>query len=257
MSGDRPRVLSVAFTPAEVTDGLIREATVATVDVLRATSVVPQAFAAGAARVIPADSVEHATGLLASLDRKSTLLCGERDGKKIPGFHLGNSPLEYTPKAVKGKTLIFSSTNGSQVMTRCLAAPEQVLASFVNASAAVDRCLAGGRDLVVVCSGKLGRACLEDTVLAGLLVERLVEREPALDADDGALMARTLWRRWQDDVPGLLRTCSHGTYLASLGFGSDLDFCARLDGVGTVPVLKAGRIEPESPEPQARSQASR
>lgn len=257
MSGGGDRRLNLVFTPGEVQDGLLREATVALVDVLRATSVIPQAFASGAMRVIPADSVEHATGLLASLDRKTTLLCGEREGKKIAGFHLGNSPLEYTSKAVKGKTLIFSSTNGSAAMMRCLAAPEQVLASFVNATAAVERLLDTGRDVLVVCSGKLGRAALEDAVLGGLLVERLLDREPGFAADDASQMARTLWRRWEDDVPGMLAASSHGTYLASLGFAADLEFCSRQDGVRAVPVLKDGRIEPEiRPAAQPRSQAS-
>jgi 2-phosphosulfolactate phosphatase len=257
VSSERDRRLGLVFTPGEIQDGLLREATVALVDVLRATSVIPRAFASGAARVIPADSVEHATGLLASLDRKTTLLCGEREGKKIAGFHLGNSPLEYTPKAVKGKTLIFSSTNGSQAMMRCLAAPEQILASFVNATAAVERLLDGGRDILVVCSGKLGRSALEDAVLGGLLVERLLARAPELVTDDGALMARTLWRRWEEDVAGMLAASSHGTYLASLGFEADLEFCSRVDSVRAVPVLKDGRIEPEiRPAAQPRSQAS-
>ncbi len=257
MSADRERRLSFVFTPGEVQDGLLREATVALVDVLRATSVIPQAFASGAARVIPADSVEYATGLLASLDRKTTLLCGEREGKKIPGFHLGNSPLEYVPKEVKGKTLIFTSTNGSQAMLRCQAAPEQVLASFVNATQAVERLLRPGRDILVVCSGKLGRSALEDAVLGGLLVDRLLTRVPDLVADDGALMARGLWRRWEEDIPGMLAASSHGTYLASLGFETDLEFCARLDSVRAVPVLKDGRIEPEpGAAAQPRSQAS-
>ena len=79
MTADRARTLSVAFTPRETQDALLREATVAVVDVLRATSVIPQALAAGAVRIIPAASVEHATGLLATLDKKTTLLCGERE----------------------------------------------------------------------------------------------------------------------------------------------------------------------------------
>ena len=245
MNAKKEKRLSLVFTPGEVQDGLIRNATLAVVDVLRATSVIPRAFASGAARVIPAGTVEQATGLLASLDRKTTLLCGEREGKKIQGFHLGNSPLEYEPDAVRGKTLIFSSTNGSQAMIRCLAAPEQVLASFVNASAAARRLAASDRDVVVVCAGREGRSSLEDTVMGGLLVERLLEERPDLRPDDGALMARTLWKGWRSDIPALLRTSAHGAYLRSLGFEADLDFCAGLDTLSVVPVLRDGRIEPE------------
>ncbi len=247
--------LHLVFTPGEIADPLIRNATVAVVDVLRATSVLPRAFASGAARVIPAGSVEQATGLLASLDRKSTLLCGEREGKKISGFHLGNSPAEYGPDAVGGKTLIFSSTNGSRAMIRCQAAPEQIMASFVNASAAAERLAAADRDLVVVCAGKLDRSCLEDAVMGGFLVNRLLELRPGFVPDDGARMARDLWERWGGDLKRLLRTCDHGAYLASLGFESDLEFCAKLDAIPVVPVQRDGRIEPEG-QPEARSQAS-
>ena len=255
MTPDDIRNLHLVFTPGEISDPLIRNATVAIVDVLRATSVIPRAFASGAARVIPAGSVEQATGLLASLDRTSTLLCGEREGKKISGFHLGNSPVEYGPEAVDGKTLIFASTNGSRAMIRCQAAPEQVMASFVNATAAAERLAASDRDVVVVCAGKLGRSSLEDTVMGGFLVERLLALRPALAADDGALMARALWERWRGDLPRLLRTSTHGAYLVSLGFEADLDFCARMDSVPVVPVQRDGRIEPEG-QTEVRSQAS-
>ncbi len=252
------RTLSVAFTPAETQDGLLRESLVAVVDVLRATSVIPQAFAAGAVRVIPAGSVEQATGLLATLDRKTTLLCGEREGRRIAGFHLGNSPAEYTPKAVKGKTLIFASTNGSLAMIHAQAAPEQVIASFVNASRAVERLLAAERDVVVICAGKEGRASLEDTAMAGLLVERMLAAATELVPDDGALMAQALWRNRSGDIGGLLRESAHGAYLATLGFEEDLEFCARLDALDCVPVLRDGRIEwDEGRGLQARSQASR
>jgi 2-phosphosulfolactate phosphatase len=252
------RALSVAFTPGETQDGQLRESTVGVVDVLRATSVIPQAFAAGAVRVIPAESVEEATALLASLDKKTTLLCGEREGRRITGFHLGNSPLEYTPKAVKGKTLIFASTNGSPAMIHAQAAPEQILASFVNASRAAERLLASERDVVLICAGKDGRPSLEDAVLSGLLVERLLEVSPGFAPDDGALMARSLWRSHGGDIPALLRESRHGAYLASLGFADDLAFCARLDAVHRVPVLRDGRIEVEqSRDGQPRPQASR
>jgi 2-phosphosulfolactate phosphatase len=258
MTVDRERTLSVAFTPGETQDGILREATVAIVDVLRATSVIPQALAAGAVRVIPAASVEHATGLLATLDKKTTLLCGEREGRKIPGFHLGNSPLEYVPKVVKGKTLIFASTNGSLAMIHAQTAPEQVMASFVNTTLAVERLLAAGRDIVVICAGKEGRASLEDAAMAGLLVERVLDAAPGFVPDDGAHMARALWRSRNGDIAGLLRESGHGAYLATLGFEDDLEFCARLDAVPCVPVLRDGRIERDGDrDAQTRSQASR
>lgn len=241
MTGKRGR-LRLAFSPSEFSSSEARDAAVAVVDVLRATTVLPAAFAAGAARAVPADSVESATALLSALDRDSALLCGEREGRKIPGFDLGNSPLEYTPERVEKMTLVFCSTNGSRVMTRFQAAEEMVLASFVNVSAAAERLAAAGRDVLVVASGKLGRACIEDTALGGLLVSRLTALVPGLDPDDGARMALRLWEGWKEDVPGLLRGSEHGAYLAELGFDEDLEFCSRIDSVPVVPVMRDGRI---------------
>jgi 2-phosphosulfolactate phosphatase len=249
VSGGRAPRLTLALSAGELPIPGVHESTVAVIDVLRATSVLPQAFASGALRVIPTDSVESATGLAASLDRSSTLICGEREGKKIAGFDLGNSPEEYVPEIVVGKTLVFCSTNGSRAMIRCLAAPEQIVASFVNVSAAVRRLCLSERNLIVVCAGDSGRACLEDTVMGGLLVERLLEARPGLVLDDRAVMARELWRRWEDDLPRLLRTADHGVYLVSLGFERDLDFCSRMDLLETVPVLVDGRIEVDQPQP--------
>jgi 2-phosphosulfolactate phosphatase len=232
------------MSPGDLEETFIRGGVVVIIDVLRATSVLPCALASGAARVIPTDSPPNATALLATLDRESTLLCGERDGEKIEGFHLGNSPLEYVPEVVGGKTLIYCSTNGSRAMIRCQNVAEALLASFVNAGAVLERLAGMDRDIIVLCAGNHGRPSMEDTALGGLLVDGLLDADPALLPDDGALIARLVWQRWRGDVPRLLRSTSHGAYLASLGHEADLDFCSQVDLQPIVPLLRQGRIEP-------------
>lgn len=249
--------LTVALTPREAAEGTLRGAAVAVIDVLRATSTIPRALAEGASRVIPVATVEQATSLHASLDRDHALLCGEREGKRIEGFHLGNSPAEYRREVVEGRPLVFCSTNGSGALVRCLPAAGVVAASFVNATLALEWLAGRTEPPVIVCSGKLGRACLEDTVMAGLLAEGLLERCGGPVPDDGARMAVELWRRWREDLHGMLRASEHGAYLEELGFAGDLALCSARDSVPVLPRLRDGVLVAGEPGPVQSPQASR
>src|SRR5262249_59076667 len=106
-------------------------------DVLRATTTLTVAMTNGAARVLPASTPDE--GLALREQHPGALLCGEREGFVLPGYDLGNSPMEYTPERVARKTLVFASTNGSQALRLAGGQSERVLAAFVNLSAAVER----------------------------------------------------------------------------------------------------------------------
>ena len=116
------RILSVfpvpEMMPPEASSFETLHGTVAVViDVLRATTAITHALVAGAARVIPTLTTEEAFKMREMLMNQSpdqsVLLCGERGGVMIDGFDLGNSPEDYTQERVSGKTLIFSTTNGT------------------------------------------------------------------------------------------------------------------------------------------------
>ena len=119
------------------------------IDVLRATSTLTVALANGAARVIPLARPEEALALREREPR--TLACGERDGRIVPGFDLGNSPLEYSAARVAGRTLAFASTNGSQALLSLAGCGRILLASFLNASA-VARTAGGQRRTCASCA---------------------------------------------------------------------------------------------------------
>lgn len=200
------------------------------VDVLRATTTLTTALANGARDVLPASSPEEAFAL--KRRHPAALVCGERDGRRVPGFDLGNSPLEYPPEAVTGRTLIFASTNGSIAMRRAERARRCVLAAFVNASAVV-AALAREGDIVIVCAGKLGRFSLEDMLLAGWLCARLAETGGSLEGP-AARLALALAPRDAGQVRALVQGSSHGRYLRTLGpeYAADVEICCRLDSVG-------------------------
>jgi 2-phosphosulfolactate phosphatase len=234
---------------AGFTEAQAKGAHVVVIDVLRASSTIVHACENGVERIIPVAEVEDATKLLPTLDRKKTLLCGEREGIKIEGFDLGNSPLEYASKVVKGKTLILSTSNGTVAITASAAAKEIVIGCFLNLGHVVSHVLSSRpKKVALLCAGNLGQFALEDFVCGGHLVQRLVESSRAkLTLNDGAVAARALAAS-MTDAGEVVRNSSHGQLLAELGFEADLEFCSRIDKYGTVPTVVDGRISGSGPK---------
>lgn len=234
--------LHVYLTPSEVSDGAFRGKAAVVIDVLRASTSIAYALGHGAEKVIPTASIEAAKRLASTLDRQATLLCGEREGKRINGFDLGNSPGEFAPDVVRGKTLIMTTTNGTESLVRLEGAREIVVCALANLSAVAEH-VRGEPELHVVCAGRVGRFSIEDTVCAGFLVARLREMgAPPSTSDDGAAAAERLYHLHRSDLLRCLAESSHGRYLAEIGFGGDLEICARADALATAPVVREGRI---------------
>jgi 2-phosphosulfolactate phosphatase len=227
----------------EIAEAHVKGSLVVMVDVLRASSTILQAWENGVERVIPVSEVEDATRLLQTLERQKSLLGGEREGRKIEGFDLGNSPLEYASKVVRKKTLILSTTNGTSAITLSSAAKEIAVGCFLNLSAVVKHIIASRpKRVVILCAGNTGQLALEDFVCGGLMVDRLGEVSRArLSLNDGALAARATSSS-MTDISSVVRESSHGRRLAELGFEQDLDFCAHIDKYNSVPLVIEGRI---------------
>lgn len=219
--------VSVLLTPGQ--GAVPARATAVVVDVLRASSVLTVARAHGAGAIVAAGTPEEAVALRGRLP--GALLCGERDGRKLPGFDLGNSPFEYDAATVAGRTLVFASTNGSRALRAAARARRVVLGAFVNASAVLEA-VAADDEITVVCAGKLGGFALEDAACAGWLAARLAARGARVAG--AAAFARALSPRDAAEVRALVQGCEHGRYLRSLGpdYARDVEFCAGLDTVG-------------------------
>lgn len=205
-------------------------------DVLRATTTLTVALAAGAARVTPVASPEAAFEL--GRRRPNALLCGERGGLKVPGFALGNSPFEYTAERVAGRELVFASTNGSLALIAAHRSRRRLIAAFVNASAvlrelvragAMLRSVGGDAGVTLVCAGKEGRFSLEDSGLAGWLCAGLAAHGWTLEAS--ARSAVRLAPVTPDAVRALVEGSDHGREMRALGpaWAADVTFCATLD----------------------------
>jgi len=232
------RRIDLYFTPAEVSDEEIIGKTVVVVDILRASASIIRALQNGARGIIPTQSIDEATELAHSLGRENVLLCGEREGRKIDGFDLGNSPQEFKKKVVGGKVLIFATTNGSKAIVRAQGANTVLVGSFLNFRA-IHRYLSKlDTDLAIICAGKLGKFALEDAVGGGMFVNHLL----ATELNDGAMAAQALYQRHFQDILGMLRSSRHGRYLIELGFADDLSYCSRLNLLNLIPKMEEGRL---------------
>ncbi len=223
----------------------LKDKNVIMIDVLRATTTINIALNNGAKEVIPAENVLKA----AKIKRGSAnaLLCGERGGKKIVGFDLGNSPLEYKPDLIKNKTLIFSTTNGTNAIVKARLAKDCVLASFNNIQAIVDYILDLNQDFEIVCSGKNNNFCMEDFVCAGNIIKELLDKKPAnvqyelSDVENAALQLadRNVYINNKVDsgkILDMLKSTEHGKFLMTLGFEEDLVECSKFNSLLKIPI---------------------
>ncbi len=174
--------ISVHLLPALIPPGALEGGIAVVVDVLRATTVMVQALANGCEAIIPCLEVEEARAIAASLPPGKAILGGEREGLPIEGFDFGNSPRSYTRDVCEGKTLVMTTTNGTKAIHASLGADRVFIAAFTNAAATFLHDV-GVHPLHVICSGTDGKISLEDSLLAGYIVNGQVGRglEPAND----------------------------------------------------------------------------
>ncbi len=258
--------LHVHLAPPLVSPKLLRGAAVAVIDLVRATTTVCHALAAGARCVVPVATLEEALALRGKEPFADALLGGERGAVRPEGFDLGNSPRDYTPEVVRGRTIIFTTSNGTRAMLHCAEAQQVVLASFVNFHAVAERLLGalapGAGQAHILCAGRLQRPTAEDTLLAGALVDQALRRQETaagggpLVLEGAADEALALWRqvagrlqldpaRWSSQatarLASWLQECTPGgRHVAEVGQAEDLRLCAHVDRVPLVPRLVPG-----------------
>ena len=236
--------LDVLLTPGELMPGDIAERTVVVIDVLRASSTIVQALAAGAKALFPVASIEEALRLANTLGRDEVLLCGERKSLPIEGFDLGNSPGDFTPERVGGKMLVMSTTNGTGAMMAASAASRVLVGSFLNRQAIVDELVRTEAEPVFLCSGRETKFGLEDAVCAGRMAAALMDaggEDAEWELNDGALAALALAERYPE-LELLFATVAAGKQIAEAGLAEDLAFCARADLHEVIPVLTDRQI---------------
>jgi 2-phosphosulfolactate phosphatase len=216
---------------------------VVVIDVLRATTTMVYALAAGASQIIPCLDIAEARDI-ARRRVPPVVLGGERGGRKIKDFDVGNSPTEYTSERVSAATIVFTTTNGTSALRYTTAADPVLLGAFVNLSAVAAQ-LSDFSQVHLLCAGTGGAITREDTLLAGAIVERLVVapgREVHLD--DPARLAHAAWLALGDDrfspdtLTAALRQTQGGRNLIAIGMEADLACASQIDQFAIVPYLE-------------------
>ena len=232
-------IFDVAFLPSEVfKDHDVR----IVVYLVRATTEITTFFEGGGSVLVPLKEVEAAFEMKERLG-KDWKIMGERGGLPAPGFDFGNSPLELLEAGVP-EFAIITTSNGTRALMRAAEGCGRVLAGCArNAEAVCWDALCSGNNVGIICAGRNGEFSLEDTVCAGMLVEKLLALAPANGAEemeltDGAMSAMALWHHFGPDITAVCQESTHGKILSGLGFDNDLFFCGEVDSSSTVPVLK-------------------
>lgn len=234
--------IEVFLTPSTVYDEDVRGNTAVIVDVLRASSTITSALNAGARAVIPVSDTEEAGKIASNLDPSTYVLGGERNGTKIEGYHLGNSPREYTETHVAGKTVIFNTGNGTRALTKAASARDLLIGSFLNARCVADFILECDRDTVFICAGRQDRISLDDMLCVGRILDYVWNAKMPAHLPDATYVAYTTYQRSKDRLQAAIHNCTHATELSTSGHEEDVTFCSRLNALPVLPYYSERRI---------------
>ncbi len=205
------------------------------VDIFRATTTMCAALKNGAKSIIPVASIEEAQ----AYKEKGFPVGAERNVKRCDFADFGNSPFDYTPEKVAEKDIVFTTTNGTQAIEAANDAHALVIGAFSNISAIVDFCVAAQKDVLVLCAGWNNRFNIEDTLYAGAVAKRLLDKGYAY-VSDAVEVALAMWR---DATPDLRHYISHTEHIKRLvanNLQDSVEYCLTEDTVYLVPVYDKG-----------------
>ncbi|MFV1883951.1 MAG: 2-phosphosulfolactate phosphatase [Balneola sp.] len=236
------KYIDVFFSVQAFQEEDLRGKSAVIIDILRASSSIVTAVNNGAKKIIPVEDMSDAMKIARTMDQNDYLLCGEKDGVKIEGYHLGNSPQEYTKEVVGDKTLIINTTNGTRAIKKANLANRIYIGSFLNQKAILNALAEHDDEVVLICSGWRGRLALEDTMFAGSLIHKLCKGNLPEKTKDGAKVAFGLFEKFGDDLEETIRQSDHAHRLRNLVPEDDVPFCCQVDKFSVLPGMKDGII---------------
>ncbi|HOY49232.1 MAG TPA: 2-phosphosulfolactate phosphatase [Flavobacteriales bacterium] len=230
--------VQTCFSPALYPLFANKEAIIIVVDVLRATSAICTALHHGVERMIPVAGLDEAR----KYKDLGYLVAAERNAVKQEGFDFGNSPFHYMDEQVKGKTIVISTTNGTQAIEAAKDASVIAIGSFLNLSALAEWILPQERDVIILCAGWKNKFNLEDSLFAGALANKLIDSGNFSTMCDSTIAAGYLYERASDDLYGFLEYSSHRKRLKNLHLEDDIRYCLSTDIMQTIPVYQDGGL---------------
>ena len=206
-------------------------------DILFATSTMVTALAHGAKEIMPVAD-EKAARACAN-DHPGCVLSGELFAETLAGF-AHPAPLALVAHGIEGKSVVYTTTNGTVAMTQASGAARVYCGALLNARHLVEHIVAqhARETVLIVCSGSGGNFNFEDFYGAGYFVECFLPHVE--DVSDAAKAALALYRHAQ--APEALLDCRVGRMMVARGLAHEVEFACRRDVFPVVPVLEQGRL---------------
>ncbi|MCM1981373.1 2-phosphosulfolactate phosphatase family protein [Lyngbya confervoides] len=232
--------LFVYQTPESVPQGDLPDCAIA-VDVLRATTTIATALDAGAEAIQAFSDLDALMEASLHWEAPKRIRIGERGGKKVAGFDLGNSPIDCCPERVQGKRIFMSTTNGTRALASIQNAPTVITAAFLNRARVVQHLLETQPSTVwIVGSGWEGAFSLEDTTCAGAIALHVIEKlQVPLEScagNDETFAAIALYQQYDQDLLCMAKRSSHGQRMLGLNLLPDIEYCMKQDTLNVLPM---------------------
>jgi 2-phosphosulfolactate phosphatase len=232
------RNIEVCFTPASYHVFKKDEAVVVVVDILRATSAIVTAFMNGVERLLPVGTIEEAK----VFKDKGFMVAAERDGIVREFADFGNSPFNFTEERVRGKEIVYSTTNGTRSIMMADSSHRVLIGSYLNHKALEEFIVAEERDLIILCAGWKDKFNLEDSLFAGSLAQSVLKHDGFYTNCDSTLAAIDLWNLASLDLMSYIDKCAQRHRLAKNGLDDVIEYCHTLDQTDLIPALKENYI---------------
>ncbi|MBN2521946.1 MAG: 2-phosphosulfolactate phosphatase [Bacteroidales bacterium] len=226
--------IEVCLTPAVYETFRNDDAVVVIVDILRATSAICTAFMNGAKKIIPVATLEEAQ----DYKNRGYLVAAERDGIVRDFADFGNSPYNFTPNRVKGKEIVYSTTNGTNTIMMAAHSHEVLIGSYLNHKALVDHVHHKKHDLLILCAGWKNKFNLEDTLFAGALAESVLRDDRFYTICDSTYASIDLWNIARQDMNAYVEKVAQRHRLKKNGLDDVLEYCHTFNLTTKIPFLK-------------------
>ena len=226
--------IEVCFSPKLFDLYSSKEKIIVIVDILRATTMITTMIEKGAEKIIPVRTLEEAL----DYKKKGFLVVAERNGKKVDFADFDNSPFSFKSEKVIGKTLVYSSTNGTNTINLVKNSETILIASFLNLSTVSEYLSNERKDILILCSGWNENYCIEDSLFAGALAIDLINKGQFNTKCDSTLASIDLWNLAKKDLLKNVQKIFQYKRLKDFGFKQILDYCFQLDVSKVIPVYK-------------------
>jgi len=227
-------VVEVCFSPALLKTISFRDkVNIVVVDILRATTAMCTAFGYGVHCLIPVDDEKQAL----EMKNKGWLVAGEKDGNRLNFADFSNSPLEFCDETIRGKNIVYSTTNGTKAVKLASGFGDVYIASFVNIEAISQWLGNEQKDVLILCAGWKDKFSLEDALFAGALAEKLVHHYGFSSQCDSAVAAMEIWERSKSDLMAFASKSSHYQRLLAIEPKEGLKYCFYPEKFNVIPKL--------------------